>query len=698
MARFTFTGGGSGAPGPQGPVGPQGDSAYDIAVENGFEGTEQEWLDSLGGGGTADLGDFTFTNNIATVQNEQSMILNATAYESLDVNAQLVLNPSDPSATLLAKGSPQIWNYDSYHWSSATWTGEGSSSVLTIDNASYELDYFLQNTWAPLNSSTNNTRITINGSQPGIFNGYNNSGANYTIYIDGLTPPEDPAVSELQFLFNYVSKVLIGYDEGEMLVKAEDMDLYLLSDDDVYIKATGDDIHIEAKDDIRFIAGRSTVQEYNWRMDAQTGQFQLPGDGYISNPIDSSGDPSTPYNDTIHLVPDDSIGSDQYIILDPTAPNHIHIRAGGSMDQSTADLILGGEKNNVVVSDSARDVFINTRPDMVINTYTNLSEVPGINFIVVNTADIGIGYTVNVDGTDYLVDSVEPFDEGSKIVTASGASFTAGQPYTFTYNPEYTNSWEFGSNGYLYGPAEGHLAVTGIYSGPDINALSINAHNSMTISANGGDMNFYMDGGMYIGPSESGNQIVKMEDLDLVEDKTLPSGGTTGQVLTKVDEVDYNATWTDVSDVLATATRWSPNFEATGLTFTGTGATYPTYNSYYVKIGKLVTFNIAVDLSTVTNFGTGQLKTALPFLPIPSAANHFSAWAWVDPTQPADELNGHVQLVADHLPNSQVLDLHWLKETTAEPKPVIESILSQGNPLTFTTASKIYINGTYICQ
>lgn len=144
------------------------------------------------------------------------------------------------------------------------------------------------------------------------------------------------------------------------------------------------------------------------------------------------------------------------------------------------------------------------------------------------------------------------------------------------------------------------------------------------------------------------------------------------------------------------AVRWSPIFQATGLTFTGSGSTYPTYNSYYVKHGQLVSFNIKIDLTTVTNFGTGQFKTELPFDPIPSAANHFSAWSWVDPALPADELNGHKQLVADHLPGSKTLDLHWLKETTASPKPLIESILVQGTPVTFTTASKMYVNGTYI--
>lgn len=158
----------------------------------------------------------------------------------------------------------------------------------------------------------------------------------------------------------------------------------------------------------------------------------------------------------------------------------------------------------------------------------------------------------------------------------------------------------------------------------------------------------------------------------------------------------WMGTFSEGATPVPTAVRWSPIFQATGLTFTGTGSTYPTYESYYVKNGQMVTFNISVNLSTVTNFGTGQFKLELPFVPIPTAANHFTAWGWVNPALPADELNGHKQLVADHLLGSKTLDLHWLKETTASPKPVIESILSQGNPVTFTTESVLYVNGTYI--
>ena len=71
--------------------------------------------------------------------------------------------------------------------------------------------------------------------------------------------------------------------------------------------------------------------------------------------------------DTIKLIPDaelhyndSSYGNDQYIVIDPTFPNHIHVRAGGAIDASNALLILGGELNNVSVSDAADQVEIRT--------------------------------------------------------------------------------------------------------------------------------------------------------------------------------------------------------------------------------------------------------------------------------------------------------------------------------------------------
>ena len=66
--------------------------------------------------------------------------------------------------------------------------------------------------------------------------------------------------------------------------------------------------------------------------------------------------------DTIKLIPDASLsdytGNDQYLIIDPTGG--IRIRAGGTIDNSNADLYLGGEKTFVRVSDTTDDVVIRT--------------------------------------------------------------------------------------------------------------------------------------------------------------------------------------------------------------------------------------------------------------------------------------------------------------------------------------------------
>lgn len=62
------TSGGTGAPGRKGDP---GSSAYEIAVDNGFEGTESEWLDSLQGqrgqrGTKGDPGETQFTESEVT--------------------------------------------------------------------------------------------------------------------------------------------------------------------------------------------------------------------------------------------------------------------------------------------------------------------------------------------------------------------------------------------------------------------------------------------------------------------------------------------------------------------------------------------------------------------------------------------------------------------------------------------------------
>lgn len=64
----------------------------------------------------------------------------------------------------------------------------------------------------------------------------------------------------------------------------------------------------------------------------------------------------------LNIIPGPQYTStEQYIVIDPTAPDHIHIRGGGPIDNCNAELTLGGENNNVIVYDPAGTVRINAQ-------------------------------------------------------------------------------------------------------------------------------------------------------------------------------------------------------------------------------------------------------------------------------------------------------------------------------------------------
>jgi hypothetical protein len=368
-------------------------------------------------------------------------------------------------------------------------------------------------------------------------------------------------------------------------------------------------------------------------------------------------------NGTIDLVPDGTLETDQYLIIDPTAPNHIHIRAGGTQDASTSDLFLGGERNHVLVSDSGRTVSVSTRPETVVSTYTNTNPTSNTNFTVSNAANIYVGDTVFYPGGDVLtVDSVTPNSpsNGTQTVTANlngtPGQFIGGGAHIFSHELESNNSWIFGDDGYLTGPAMGGLFVSGLLNGEGDLWLGSSDYN--VILSPGPENSAYLGDA-----STADNQIATIGDLD----NTVSNG----------------------------MVRYSPTFTATGLAFTGSGATYPTYNSYYVKAGSMVSFVIEVNLSTVTNFGTGQYRLQLPFTPA-FGFNHFAGWCWADPDVSPDIGTGHTIINADTAGVTDVLDLHYLKQAGGANSPIREGLFVQGTPVTMTTISKIYINGTYI--
>lgn len=148
-----------------------------------------------------------------------------------------------------------------------------------------------------------------------------------------------------------------------------------------------------------------------WTFDAN-GVLTLPGSGVIDNPLNSSLDPLNPNVSTMVLTPDSGY-SFQALVLDPTAPGHIHLRAPsgtGNIDQPTANIFLGGEQSSFEVSASygdAPNVFVHSGgATWTFDTTGNL-EIPANGYI-----ETPLGSNGNIN--------IHP--DGNGIVTISGNS------------------------------------------------------------------------------------------------------------------------------------------------------------------------------------------------------------------------------------------------------------------------------------
>jgi hypothetical protein len=499
-------------------------------------------------------GNFEFNNS--TMFTEGSMSIQGLREDSA-LGADVELDPNDGRVSLYGYTGGNTTSYSTSDWTgNATWSsyGEGGSQVVLAGATA--LVTFLNETFnqAPVRS------VSINGSEYYAYDGMSGNSENVTIYTITGAPESSTTVTSLEFRYQVRSVIEINDDDEEILIEGK-----------------GLDVKLKSTEDISFTSNLDEDSEYTWAM-GSNGKFRLPGDGYIENVVNGSGDESG--NDTIKIVPDSNReDTDQYLIIDPTfgSPSHIHIRAGGQQDNSNADLILGGERTNVRVSDTDGTVYISSKRPDTTDTYENVNGDEGPIFVI--NADLSnispnANFSVEVGGTLYVIDSVQVLDiEGSPVteITATPATFVTGESYTI-HESNYENYWAFEENGYLNGPAMGGLYVTGIMN-PN-GDLYLGSDQSIILSSG--------DGGEFIGDSSSAdNQIA-----------------TIGDINTAVSPVD--TVFTVEGGTLGT----QPTFDGAPL-FTGS----------YVKAGVMVHFRIDVDFDNITSFGTGQYYLNLPFTP-----------------------------------------------------------------------------------
>jgi hypothetical protein len=138
----------------------------------------------------------------------------------------------------------------------------------------------------------------------------------------------------------------------------------------------------------------------------------------------------------------------------------------------------------------------------------------------------------------------------------------------------------------------------------------------------------------------------------------------------------------DLDTGTTTINTYTPVWSGTGLTFTGTPAA-----GYYIKMGNLVTVQIDVDCTNVTNFGTGQYSITIP------VASRYHTDVYGGSVH--DVVNQGVDhfSIKGHLTDSSTSMTIWSIGSSAKDEP-----FDHNSPFNLTTADKFHMLFTYICE
>lgn len=220
---------------------------------------------------------------------------------------------------------------------------------------------------------------------------------------------------------------------------------------------------------------------------------------------------------TLELVPDGTLNTDQYIIVDPTTPNHIHLRAGGTQDASTAELYLGGERNNARINDYSGVKLNNnvlnsntTRQFDITTDFTNATWSviePGVYYLMFRTS-LGELQTVH--------DQFSSWPDNT-IVVSDGTT-----TYTLTYN---------GYSGYLGNPNDRVIQVR--EAPPGDTTVNVQA---MTFTIYSLQQN-------YVSLEYSGFEAVVNQDINLFSNQTIRIATGTGNIQITADDNNTSPSW-----------------------------------------------------------------------------------------------------------------------------------------------------------
>ena len=374
-------------------------NAVIISTDAGVEGDTREWeFDASGylqfpGSSNGKIGEgiipglvvysdlsFGILTNLANTENSRAWTFEEDGSLTLPASG-IITAPDDEFFKLQAKDTDSllrneinldpnngtymsVWSgeldtaFSTADWATASWQNNGGQGYAIITNAENLADFWA----AGPGSIVNNIEVSINGGARTPVQYYGNNDEQYDVELLVTDiPGSTTEITSLIFYYQTKSSINIDYDNGQMLLEAQSMNITLETSDDIELRSGGElKLRSAGQDSVRIYTDNST---YMWDFN-NTGSLTLPregkiygigagpaGDrgGYISWAGNSSGD-GLGFN-TMRLVPDlqGLEEADQYIILDPTSPGHIHIRAGGTQDNSQAILYFGGENSHVKI-------------------------------------------------------------------------------------------------------------------------------------------------------------------------------------------------------------------------------------------------------------------------------------------------------------------------------------------------------------
>lgn len=139
----------------------------------------------------------------------------------------------------------------------------------------------------------------------------------------------------------------------------------------------------------------------------------------------------------------------------------------------------------------------------------------------------------------------------------------------------------------------------------------------------------------------------------------------------------------DDGSITSTIHSYNPVWSGTGLVFTGTPAT-----GSYIKIGNLVTVQIDVLFTNVSNFGSGQYSLTIPF------ASKYHTDVYGGSIHDITNNSGidHYSIKGHLSPSSTSLTV-WSIGSSAKDEP-----FDHNSPFVLTTADKFHMSFSYICE